>query len=96
MVLLKNDGGLLPLSDDAAPRPHRTQRRRREVQGGGSARVRPERVPGPLDALRARGFDVTFEPGGLIAKTLPVLEAADGFRVELHERRPLDVARRPS
>jgi beta-glucosidase len=86
MVLLKNDGGLLPFGLTtqrlALIGPNAAEGK---VQGGGSAQVRPERVRGPLQALRDRGYDATFEPGGFIGKTLPVLEAADGFRVELHD-----------
>ena len=76
MVLLKNDGGLLPLGLTtqrlALIGPNAAEGK---AQGGGSAQVTPERVVGPLDALRRRGYDVTFEPGGYIGKTLPVLEA---------------------
>jgi beta-glucosidase len=86
MVLLKNDGGLLPFGLTtqrlALIGPNAAEGK---IQGGGSAQVRPERGRGPLDALRARGYDVTFEPGGFIGKTLPVLEAPDGFRAELHD-----------
>lgn len=92
-VLLKNEPPALPLSapESASPRlaligPNAEFGR---VQGGGSARVRPEQRGGPLAALRARGYDVTFEPGGWIAKYLPVLEGdytveysdADGARL---------------
>ena len=42
-------------------------------QGGGSARVQPDHGRGPLEALEARGLDVTFEPGGSIAKYLPTV-----------------------
>jgi beta-glucosidase len=86
MVLLKNGGGLLPFGLTtqrlALIGPNAAEGK---IQGGGSAQVRPERVRGPLDALRARGYDVTFEPGGFIGRTLPVLEAPDGFRAELHD-----------
>jgi beta-glucosidase len=55
MVLLKNDGGLLPL-DAAKIRslavvgPNAAQLR---FQGGGSSRVRPGRRPTPLESLKA-------------------------------------------
>jgi beta-glucosidase len=51
------------------------------VQGGGSARVRPVHRPGPLDALTSRGFEVTFEPGGSIARFLPTVHGE--FTIEL-------------
>ena len=74
MVLLKNDGDALPLPAAArrvaliGPYAHFGR-----PQGGGSARVRPDHGRGPLDALTARGFDVTLEPGGSIARYLPVV-----------------------
>ena len=72
MVLLRNDG-LLPLTGRPRLALIGPYAERGRIQGGGSARVRPEPRPGPLDALRARGFDVTFEPGGWIAKRLPAV-----------------------
>jgi beta-glucosidase len=71
-VLLKNDGDVLPLAR-VADRvaligPYARFGR---PQGGGSARVRPNHGRGPLDALAGRGFDVTFEAGGSIARYLP-------------------------
>ncbi len=96
MVLLKNDGGLLPLGLTtqrlALIGPNAADGK---AQGGGSAQVTPERVVGPLDALRRRGYDVTFEPGGYIGKTLPVL--AGRRRVPCRaerRRRPLGRDRR--
>ena len=74
MVLLKNEDGLLPLTAEARRialiGPYARHGR---VQGGGSARVRPEHGRGPLEALQARQLDVTFEPGGSIAKYLPTV-----------------------
>ena len=50
MVLLKNDGGLLPLGpDDAAARPDRPQRRRRQGSGRWQRPGPPRAVVGPLD-----------------------------------------------
>ncbi len=74
MVLLKNDDGLLPLAAEARRialiGPYARHGR---VQGGGSARVRPEHGRGPLEALQAHELDVHFEPGGSIAKYLPTV-----------------------
>jgi beta-glucosidase len=91
MVLLKNEGSLLPLAPDtgriALIGPNAKYGR---VQGGGSARVKPVQRPGPLDALRDRGLDVSFTPGGAIDKYLPTVhgqftvERADG------EQAPID------
>ena len=74
MVLLKNDDATLPL----APSARRVAligpyARFGRPQGGGSARVRPDHGRGPFDALTERGFDVSLEPGGSIAKYLPVV-----------------------
>ena len=91
MVLLKNDGSLLPLG----PATRRValigpNARYGRVQGGGSARVKPVQRPGPLDALRGRGLDVSFTPGGAIDKYLPtvhgefIVERSDG------EQAPID------
>ena len=86
MVLLTNDRGLLPLGVAtkrlALIGPNAADGK---AQGGGSAQVTPHHIVGPLDALRRRGYDVTFEPGGFIGKTLPVLTADGGFRAELHD-----------
>ena len=47
-----------------------------QPQGGGSAAVRADKGRGPSDALVDRGFDVTLETGGAIAKFLPPLEGS--------------------
>jgi beta-glucosidase len=82
MVLLRNEGEILPLAATvrrvALIGPNARYGR---VQGGGSARVRPVLRPGPLDALTNRGFDVAFAPGGAIDKFLPTLHGE--FSVEL-------------
>jgi beta-glucosidase len=73
-VLLKNEQATLPL----APSTRRIAligpyARFGRPQGGGSARVRAEHGAGPFEALQARGFDVELEPGGSIARYLPVV-----------------------
>src|SRR5262249_37778374 len=78
MVLLRNDGGLLPLD------PARLQRvavvgPNADVgigQGGGSGRVTPHRSVSPLEGLRARlrGVEVVHEPGATRGDLLPVLD----------------------
>ena len=63
MVLLKNDDDVLPLGPTtriALIGPYADTGR---VQGGGSARVRPDRPAPILPALRARGFAADFERG---------------------------------
>jgi beta-glucosidase len=64
-VLLKNDGGVLPLSADALSdvvvvgEMARTPR----YQGAGSSQVNPTRLVSALDAFAERGLDVPFVPG---------------------------------
>ncbi len=74
IVLLKNEPALLPLSPEtrrvALIGPYARYGR---LQGGGSARVQADHGRGPLEALEERGLDVTFEPGGSIAKYLPTV-----------------------
>jgi beta-glucosidase len=74
MVLLRNERGVLPLRATARRialiGPYARFGR---PQGGGSARVRPDHGRGPFEALTDRGFDVTFQPGGSIAKYLPTV-----------------------
>lgn len=83
-VLLKNDDATLPLAATtrtiALIGPYGRYGR---VQGGGSARVTPAHLVGPLDALRERGYDVTFEPGGSIARYLPAMRG--DFTVEFSD-----------
>ncbi len=80
MVLLKNDGAVLPLRTPRSLALIGPSARFGRRQGGGSALVRPQHGRGPLDALVARGIDVSFEPGGSIAKYLPPLRG--DFRIE--------------
>lgn len=69
-VLLKNDGGLLPLAPTGGPvavvgELARTPR----YQGAGSSQVNPTRLDAALDALRdglAGQRDVTFAPGYVV------------------------------
>ncbi|MDQ3468630.1 MAG: glycoside hydrolase family 3 C-terminal domain-containing protein [Actinomycetota bacterium] len=87
MVLLKNDDATLPITPTVTATETRPRlaligpyARFGRLQGGGSARVTPDHGVGPLDGLRARGLDVTFEPGGSIAKYLPAMRGE--FSVE--------------
>ncbi|MYR27565.1 glycosyl hydrolase [Streptomyces sp. SID4945] len=74
VVLLRNEGGLLPLSPATGRLAvvgelARTPR----YQGGGSSQVTPTRLDTPLDALRARaeGAEVEFAPGYALPGTPP-------------------------
>ena len=81
IVLLRNEGGLLPLARAGLRRlavigPNA---RRTTIQGGGSARVSPHYQTNVLDALRAALGDeveVVFAEGCSNYRRLPVLEAA--------------------
>ena len=68
-VLMKNDGGVLPLDAAAAAdvvvvgEMARTPR----YQGAGSSQVNPTRLVSALDALTERGLDLPFAPGYRLA-----------------------------
>jgi beta-glucosidase len=73
MVLLRNEGPLLPLASDrrlALIGPYAVTGR---IQGGGSAKVLPDRPSELLPALVARGLEVEHATGCEIEKFLPVL-----------------------
>jgi beta-glucosidase len=72
-VLLKNDGGLLPLAGSATLALIGPNADRGQIQGGGSARVRANEPSATVAALRARGVDVLHERGCSINKRLPAL-----------------------
>ncbi len=90
-VLLRNEGSLLPIDVASVRRvavigPNADIA---NIQGGGSARVTPQREITPLDGIRA-GFEaaeVVFERGCVSHKTIPAIEArrtaeSAGFTVE--------------
>lgn len=91
IVLLKNEGGLLPLdasklSSVAVIGPTAANA---SLQGGGSAQVLSPYDVSPLDGLRAAlgdGVAVTFEPGATISRGAARFDAtrlgADGFTAE--------------
>ena len=80
-VLLKNDGDVLPLTQDilkrlavVGPNAERTA-----IQGGGSARVLPHYEISILDALRDRAagrFELVHETGCSSHKSIPVISAS--------------------
>lgn len=66
MVLLKNDGDVLPLGTPRAVAVIGALADYPAIQGGGSSQVTPERVVSPLDGLRQRLGNmatITFERG---------------------------------
>ncbi len=66
-VLLKNDGGLLPLASSDGVAVVGEFARTPRYQGAGSSQVNPTRLDTALDALRATGTDVPFAAGFTIA-----------------------------
>ncbi|ASU57647.1 glycoside hydrolase family 3 C-terminal domain-containing protein [Nocardiopsis dassonvillei] len=65
VVLLKNDGALLPLAPDGSVAVIGGFARNPRYQGGGSSHVNPTRVDVPLEEIRALAGSgaVTFAPG---------------------------------
>ncbi|KQT02070.1 beta-glucosidase [Cellulomonas sp. Leaf395] len=66
-VLLKNDGGLLPLASTEGVVVIGEFARTPRYQGAGSSQVNPTRLDTPLDALRAAGGELPFAAGFTIA-----------------------------
>ncbi|GAB4278324.1 MAG: glycoside hydrolase family 3 C-terminal domain-containing protein [Candidatus Promineifilaceae bacterium] len=90
IVLLKNEGNLLPLDEKSVSKivvigenGHWAQ-----IMGGGSAQVNPHRAVSPLAGIRARAgkqVDVAYEIGTVIHRMPPLLDmdwatAVDGSR----------------
>ena len=63
MVLLKNDGGLLPFAPGASLAVIGELARTPRYQGSGSSRVNPTRLSTPWAALSGRASDASFSPG---------------------------------
>ncbi|MET7402389.1 glycoside hydrolase family 3 C-terminal domain-containing protein [Dactylosporangium sp. NPDC005572] len=64
IVLLKNDGGVLPLAPDASIAVVGEQARTPRYQGGGSSQINPTRLDTALAEITAlAGGPVTFAPG---------------------------------
>lgn len=82
MVLLRNEGEVLPLTPDAPIALLGPNAARGELQGGGSARVRAHLPSHPLAALQARGLTIVHEPGCHIDKRLRAMRGS--FRIRYH------------
>lgn len=63
IVLLRNEGGILPLNPATPVTVIGEFARTPRFQGSGSSQVNPTHVETLLDGLAAHGVDVTFEPG---------------------------------
>ncbi|WP_258060344.1 MULTISPECIES: glycoside hydrolase family 3 C-terminal domain-containing protein [unclassified Arthrobacter] len=76
MVLLKNEGGILPLQTEGAVAVIGELARTPRYQGSGSSKVNPVRLVSPLDALQQDLPELLFEPGyALPASPAPESEA---------------------
>ncbi len=85
MVLLKNDRDVLPLSPSSRIALLGPNSDRGQIQGGGSAQVRPDRKVMPLGALQQRGVELRHEPGCRIEKRLPPMRGSFEARyTDLH------------
>ena len=86
-VLLKNDGGLLPLARGSKIAVLGPLAARPPLQGGGSSNVGPLAAPSLLDGIRAVAKQVRYEPG-YVSSTIPRLDLAwvdGGFTVEFRD-----------
>jgi beta-glucosidase len=89
IVLLKNDGGILPLAASGSIAVIGEFARTPRYQGGGSSHVNPTKLDVPLDEIRALAgsASVTFAPGfviedgadatGLVEEAVAAASAAD-------------------
>ncbi|CAN5630657.1 glycoside hydrolase family 3 C-terminal domain-containing protein [soil metagenome] len=82
MVLLRNEGNVLPLAAGTTVALLGPNAARGQVQGGGSARVSASRPSMPLAALQARDLTVVHQPGCKIDKHLRSMRG--DFRVHYH------------
>jgi len=90
MVLLKNDGAILPVAGDAKVTVIGEFARTPRYQGGGSSHITPTKMTSFLDALTERGVDAKFAPGFTLdlepadpALEAEAVEAAKGADVVL-------------
>ncbi|GAA1629844.1 glycoside hydrolase family 3 C-terminal domain-containing protein [Actinoplanes couchii] len=102
IVLLKNDGGLLPLNDQQSVAVLGEFARTPRYQGGGSSQITPTRLDDALTAIQASGAPVRFAPGytvegdsdeGLLAEAVAVARESDVaivFAGSVHETEGAD------
>ena len=81
-VLLKNEGGVLPLAGSSRIALLGPNAARGQVQGGGSAQVRVQRASNPLVALQQRGVELVHEPGCSIEKRLRAMRGTFHLQYE--------------
>jgi beta-glucosidase len=95
IVLLKNDGHVLPLPTDASVAVIGPNAGVGVAQGGGSAQVNPYRAVSPLQGITARSESapITYRVGGATYLSLPVIDRAwlpEGITVEYFANRLLE------
>ncbi len=86
IVLLKNEGDLLPLRDAGRIAVIGPNAPKKAMIGGGSSKMRPHYGVSPLAGIRARageGVEVLFEPGCTNHKDTPVLSG--DFEIAFHD-----------
>lgn len=71
MVLLQNDGGILPLTSGGTLAVIGELARTPRYQGSGSSRVNPVQLVTPLDALQEMVPGLLFEPGYVLSEDSP-------------------------
>lgn len=76
MVLLKNEGSLLPLSSTASVAVIGHHAIHPSIGGGGSAKVLAQEIITPLDSIKARGLDCRYAHGVPVFGALPHAESA--------------------
>ncbi|KAH6869695.1 glycosyl hydrolase family 3 N terminal domain-containing protein [Thelonectria olida] len=74
-VLLKNDGGLLPLPPGVRVAVIGHHAANPAIGGGGSAKVLAPHIVSPLDALKKSGLECRHAPGVPVHATVPHFEA---------------------
>ncbi len=94
IVLLKNEGGVLPLRSDASVAVIGPNAGVGVAQGGGSAQVNPYRTVSPLEGITARSSSdaLTHHVGCATYLSLPVIDRAwlpDGVTVDYFANREL-------
>jgi len=102
IVLLKNEGGFLPLKPEGTIAFIGEFARKPRFQGGGSSHIQPTRVDDPYgEAGRLGGFRLTYAPGysaasdgsdpALIEEARRVAAATDRIESEGYDRTSLDL-----
>lgn len=95
-VLLKNDGGLLPLPLGVRVAVIGHHATNPSIGGGGSAKVHAQHIASPLNALKESGLECRYAPGVPVHATVPhfepdVISAIDGVELCNGDQKALPV-----